>query len=83
MREISINCAGLEEEASLFALFAKSLDFTGHTCDTAETLYDCLTAIDQETHLTVFGLEDLPFCESIRSILLDAETDNFWLNISL
>ena len=80
MREISINCAGLEEESSLFALFAKSLDFT---CDSVESLYDGLIAIDQETHLTVFGLEELSFCENIRNVLQDAETDNFWLNISM
>jgi RNAse (barnase) inhibitor barstar len=83
MREISINCAGLEDEASLYALFAKSLDFTGRAGDGAEALYDCLTAIDQETRLTIFGLEELPFGEAVRNILLDAETDNFWLSISL
>lgn len=83
MREISINCADMADEASLFALFAKSLDFTGYAGNGAEALYDCLTAIDQETHLTIFGLEELPFGEAIRNILLDAETDNFWLSISL
>lgn len=83
MREISINCAGLTDEASLYALLAKSLGFTGYSGNGPEALYDSLTAIDQETHLTIFGLEELPFCESIRNTLLDAEADNFWLNISL
>ena len=83
MKEISINCAGLTDEAGLFALFARSLDFTGYTGNGLDALYDCLTAINQETHVTIFGLEELAFGQDLRNILLDAETDNFWLNISM
>lgn len=83
MREISINCAGAADEASLLALFAKSLDFTGYEGNGTEALYDCLTAIDHETRVTVFGLADLPFGQSLQETLLNAEADNFWLNISL
>lgn len=83
MKEISINCAGLTDEAGLFALFAKSLDFTGYTGNGLDALYDCLTAINQETRVTIFGLGDLAFGESLRNTLLDAEADNFWLNISM
>ncbi len=80
MKEIRINCAGIEDEAGLLTLFAKTLNLSANSL---ETLYDGLTAIDQETHVAIFGLNELAFADTFRTTLQDAETDNFWLNISL
>lgn len=83
MKEISINCAGLADEAALYALLAKSLGLDDHGEHSLDMLYEGLIAISQETHVTVFGLNELAFGESFRNTLLDAETDNFWLSISI
>lgn len=83
MKEITINCAGLTQPAELYALISKTLEFP-HPCEhSLDALYECLTAISHETHVTIFGLETLEFCEEFRSTLLDAEADNFWLTISI
>lgn len=83
MKEITINCADAADEAALYALLAKSLDFPDPNPDHLDEIYDHLTEISQETHLTIFGLDSLTFGENFRSTLLNAETDNFWLNISI
>lgn len=83
MKEITINCADVANEAALYALLAKSLDFPDPDADHLDDLYDHLTEISQETHLTIFGLDGLEFADNFRSTLLNAETDNFWLNISI
>lgn len=82
MKEITINCVGLADEAALHALLAKSLGFEAHYGHNLDALYDCLTEIGQETHVTIFGLDTLEFADSFRQTLLDAEADNFWLQIS-
>lgn len=83
MKEITINCAGLTQASELYALLSKQLDFPNPCGNTPDALYECLTAINQETHVTIFGLADLAFGEIFRSTLMDAEADNFWLNISI
>lgn len=82
MKEITINCAGVADTAALHALLAKSLGFESHYGSNLDALYDCLTEIGQETHVTVFGLDALDFADGFRQTLLDAEADNFWLQIS-
>lgn len=83
MKEITINCAGITQASELYALLAKHLNFPNISDNTPDTLYECLTAISQETHVTIFGLDDLAFGEIFRNTLMDAEADNFWLNISI
>ncbi len=83
MKEISINCAGLENESELIAHIAKTLGFSDCCTDQPDNLYDCLTAINQTTQIAFFGLAELPFADRVRATLQDAETDNFWLNISI
>lgn len=83
MKSISINCAGLTDEADLFALLANSLDFADNDGKDFDALYDCLTALSEETHITIFGLDDLSCGDAFRSTLENAEADNFWLNISI
>ena len=83
MKEITINCAGLTDPAELCALLARQLNIPEPPESSSESLYDALTAISQETHVTVFGLDTLDFGEAFRTTLMDAEADNFWLNISI
>lgn len=83
MKEITINCAGFTNPVELCALLAKHLNIPEPPESSPEALYDGLTAISQETHVTVFGLDSLEFGEEFRNTLLDAEADNFWLNISI
>lgn len=83
MKEITIDCTGVANGAALHALIAKTLDFPAHYGRNLDALYDCLTELSQETHITVFGLGNLEFGEGFRQTLLDAEADNFWLHISI
>ena len=83
MKEYSINCAGLSTPEELHALLAKQLELPHDYDHTLDALYDCLRQISHETHITVFGLDALDFAEEFRTSLLDAEGDNFWLNISI
>ena len=83
MKEITINCADVADEAALYALLAKSLGLPELNAEQPDDLYEHLTEISQETHVTIFGLEGLAFAENIRNTLMNAETDNFWLNISI
>lgn len=83
MKEITINCADVADEAALYALLAKALHLPDAGDLHADALYDQLTEISQETHITVFGLDALDFAEEFRNTLQNAESDNFWLNISI
>ena len=83
MKEITINCAGITQPAELYALLSKNLELGDPHMDSLDLLYEQLTAISQETHVTVFGLDTLEFADGFRNTLMDAETDNFWLNISI
>lgn len=83
MKEITINCAGIAQPSELFALLSKHLELDGSKIDSLDALYENLITISQETHVTVFGLDTLEFAEGFRNTLMDAETDNFWLNISI
>lgn len=83
MKEISINCAGLTDEAAVYALVARNFGLEDHGENSLDALYDCLIAISQETHVTIFGLNNPEFGEGLRNILQDAEADNFWLSISI
>lgn len=83
MKEITINCAGLTQPAELYALLSKTLEFPEPCGQSPDALYESLVALSQETRVTIFGLDTLEFGEEFRSTLLDAEADNFWLNISI
>lgn len=83
MKEYSIDCSGIQDEAALHALLAEQLEFHSRYDYSFDALYDCLTAISQETRITIFGLDELSFSDRFRATLQDAETDNFWLSISL
>lgn len=83
MKEITINCAGIAQPSELLALLSKHLELDGSNVDSLDALYESLIAISQETHVTVFGLDTLEFAEGFRNTLTEAETDNFWLNISI
>ena len=83
MKEITINCADAADEAALYALLAKALHLPDADGLRADDLYDRLTGLSQETHITVFGLDALDFAEEFRNTLQNAESDNFWLNISI
>ena len=83
MKEITINCVGLASPEELCALLSENLNCPKPREATPDALYESLTAISQETHVTIFGLDELEFGEAFHNTLQDAEADNFWLNISI
>lgn len=83
MKEYSIDCSGASNAAELHNLLANHLELSGHRGYDLDALYECLTAISHETHITLFGLEELDFSEDLRTTLQNAESDNFWLSISI
>ena len=78
MRKLEVDCAALSSR-ELQALLADQLDFPdwyGHNLD---ALYDCLTELEEPTHLILTALED----EAFRQTLLEAEEDSSCLRVTL
>ena len=83
MNEYTINCAGLSTPDELPTLLAKHLELPGDYAQNLDALYECLCQISHETRITIFGLDALDFAEEFRTTLQNAESDNFWLSISI
>ena len=79
MREITIDCAGLDK-AGLHSAFRKALDFPQWYGNNLDALYDCLTEIFEPTHLILSNLPPLPgFLETLE----DAANNNECLSVTI
>ena len=76
MRKVVLDCAGLDR-MHLHEVFAKELNFPQWYGKNLDALYDCLTDIPEDTEVTVAGLSDGAF----RQTLLDAANATRRLNI--
>lgn len=73
MKEIIIDCKGITEKDALIKLFAKHLQFPEWFGGNMDALYDCLTDLDEPTHVILRHYEGP---NTFREALLDAaDTD--------
>ena len=79
MREITIDCAGLDK-AGLHSAFRKALDFPQWYGNNLDALYDCLTEIFEPTHLI---LSNLPPLSGFQETLEDAAAQNESLSVTI
>ena len=82
--EKSIDCAGLECARQLHLKLKEELGFPDWYGCNLDALYDCLTAISQETVLTLAGFQALPFpvC-GFEAVFRDAQKRNPNLTVRL
>lgn len=78
MKEITIHCAGLDK-AALHQRLKDALQLPEWYGCNLDALYDCLTEIFEETHLTLVNLPPLP---DFRETLADAAAENEYLTVS-
>ena len=81
--EHRIDCAGFADRKEFHRVLAQTLSFPdwyGHNLD---ALYDCLTDIDEPTHLILENWDPLsPALRGIQAVLDEAEIKNLHLTVT-
>lgn len=84
MKNVIIDCAGIETSRQLHAAFAEALGFPGWYGSNLDALHDCLTSLPEETEIALANFASLPaLCNGFRRVLLDAEEENPYLKVIL
>ena len=80
MKEITIDCSPLRSPKELHRVLAEKLEFPEYYGNNLDALYDCLTELGEDTHLTLLHLPDF---SGFRETLTDAEADNNCFTVTL
>ena len=84
MKKYSVDCSGIDTSRALHEAIAREMgfpDWYGHNLD---ALHDMLTAISEDTELTLAHFSTLPpFSGGFRWVLNDAEEENAHLYVNL
>lgn len=84
MKKVIIDCGLYDNRQQLHNALAEALQFPewyGHNLD---ALHDCLTAISEETTLTLTDFDSLPFVTTgFCRVLQDAQEENPNLKVTL
>ena len=78
MKTITIHCALMGKE-SLHTALQQALSFPDYYGANLDALYDCLTELEEDTHLI---LQDMPPLPGFRETLEDAAGDNPHFTVS-
>ena len=78
MRKIVIDCASLSP-AQLHRVLAQELEFPSWYGSNLDALYDCLTDLEEDTHLVLQDLHD----DAFRQTLLEASFENSSFAVTL
>ena len=78
MLNITVDCTGLSVP-EIHGLLAEALHFPSWYGNNLDALYDCLTDLDGQVHLSILGLEH----EGIHQTLLDAAADAGNLTVAI
>lgn len=77
MREIIIDCAGIESSRALHEVIAREMDFPAWYGCNLDALHDLLTGLSEETALKLLNFGALPqFARGFRRVLEDAQREN-------
>lgn len=84
MKEITIDCEGIGTARQLHQALAEQLDFPDWYGGNLDALHDLLTAITEDTGLTLLHLETLGRAAlGFRRVLHDAEKENPHFNVTI
>ena len=86
MRAVILDCRGFVPRSELHKVFAEALSFPDHYGNNLDALHDCLTALPEETRLTLLhwdaAAEGLGrYAVALKRVLTDAEAENPGLHI--
>lgn len=74
MKNITINCAEIADKAAFHHALAKSLAFPEWYGNNLDALFDCLTDLEDETHLTLQNWNAISdWAAAFRAVLEEAE----------
>lgn len=77
MKQINVDCAGMENSRQLHRALAEALAFPEWYRYNLDALHDCLTDLAEETCLTLTGFSALPgFSRGFRRAMEDAQEEN-------
>ena len=77
MKEITIDCAGLDTPRTLHNALAEALAFPGWYGHNLDALHDLLTAIGEDTRLTLLHFDALGnLGRGFRRVMQDAALEN-------
>ncbi len=80
MKEIVIDCNGITEKEGLHRLFADTLSLPEWCADNLDALYDCLTDLEEPTHVI---LRNFAGPNIFREMLLDAADADLGFSITI
>lgn len=86
MKEATLDCRGFVPRSELHKAFAQALSFPDHYGNNLDALHDCLTAISEETRITLTcwaAAEDGlgRYAQALKRVLEDSEKENPQLHI--
>lgn len=84
MKQITIDCSAIDSPMALHAALRDALSFPEWYGNNLDALHDCLTAITEETELTLehfLGLDD--FAGRFLRVLANAAQENPKLDITI
>jgi len=87
MKEVTLDCRSFVPRSALHKAFAEALSFPDHYGNNLDALHDCLTAISEETRLTLLYWEAAEetlgrYAAALKRVLTDSEIENPRLQIS-
>ncbi|MGN0687152.1 MAG: barstar family protein [Oscillospiraceae bacterium] len=87
MTEYTLDCTAISDKQALHSALAQGLCFPDWYGGNLDALYDCLTGITDETHITISDEQALAeklgsYAASFTKVILRAAADNEKLSIS-
>ena len=87
MKEVTLDCRGFVPRSELHKAFAGALSFPDHYGNNLDALHDCLTVLNEDTHLTLLhwaaAEEGLgKYAQALKRVLTDAMQENPNLHIT-
>ena len=85
MKKRRIDLEGAESPEEVYRRIAEALDLPGYYGRNLDALYDCLTEIDEDTCIGVYGSMGPPeeYLSRVRRVFCDAEEENAHLCVFL
>lgn len=84
MKEITVDCAGLDSPQAMHSALASALSFPAWYGNNYDALHDCLTDIRQDTTITLLHFSETDSFNAIfRLVFEDSEAENPHLFVTI